>query len=89
MAHKVAGGSKASQKGNVQGKRLGIKKFGGQIVKVGQIILRQRGTKFLPGLNVGLGKDFTIFARKDGVVTFTKNYKKRTVVNVDTTVSAK
>ena len=82
MAHKVAGGSKASQKGNVAGKRLGVKKFGGQFVKIGQIILRQRGTKFLPGLNVGLGRDFTIFARKEGIVSFTKNSKKRTVVSV-------
>ena len=82
MAHKVAGGSKATQKGNVAGKRLGIKKFGGQVVKIGQIILRQRGTKILPGLNVGLGRDFTIFALKDGVVTFSKNYKQRTVVSV-------
>lgn len=82
MAHKVAGGSRASQKGNVAGKRLGLKKFGGQIVKIGQIILRQRGTKYLPGLNVGLGKDYTIFARKVGVVTFSKNSKQRTVVSV-------
>lgn len=88
MAHKVAGGSKARQKGNVAGKRLGVKKYGGELIKTGQIILRQRGTKFLPGKNVGLGKDFTIFAMKNGVVEFKKNSKQRTVVLVKELVAS-
>jgi len=81
MAHKVAGGSKASQKGNVAGKRLGIKIFGNQAIKCGQIILRQRGTKYLPGKNVGLGRDHTIYAKSEGTVAFSVK-KGRTVVNV-------
>lgn len=83
MAHKVAGGSRAAQKGNVAGKRLGVKIYGGQIIKTGQIILRQRGSKFLASLGVGMGKDFTLFAMKNGVVKFSKNSKGRTVVCVD------
>lgn len=83
MAHKVAGGSRASQKGNVAGKRLGVKIYGGQVIKNGQIILRQRGSKFLSGVGVGMGKDFTLFAMKDGVVKFSKNSKGRTVVCVE------
>ena len=88
MAHKVAGGSKARQKGNVAGKRLGVKKYGGELIKTGQIILRQRGTKFLPGKNVGLGKDYTIFAMKNGIVEFKKNSKQRTVVLVKELVAS-
>ncbi len=80
MAHKVASG-KARQQTNVAGKRLGVKIFGGQHVKAGQIIVRQRGTKYHSGLNTGLGRDFTIFAKISGVVSFEKK-KDRTFVNV-------
>jgi len=68
MAHKKAGGSKATQKGNVAGKRLGFKIYAGSTVKAGQIILRQRGTKFHAGNGVGLGNDHTIFATDPGSV---------------------
>ena len=69
MAHKKAGGSTRNGRDS-ESKRLGIKCFGGQRVNAGGIILRQRGTKFHPGQNVGLGKDYTIFARSSGVVKF-------------------
>jgi large subunit ribosomal protein L27 len=65
-------------------KYLGVKMFGGQVIKAGNIIVRQRGTKFKPGINVGIGKDFTLFAKKDGIVEFIKNSKKGKVVNVIT-----
>ncbi len=79
MAHKKAGGSKARQGSNVAGKRLGVKVFGGSKVKEGSIIVRQRGRVFLPGKNAGMGKDFTIFALKAGIVQFEiiKNNRKR------------
>lgn len=70
MAHKKAGGTKARQGGNRAGKRLGIKIFGGQKVRAGQIILRQRGALYKTGENVGVGRDFTLYARKDGVLKF-------------------
>jgi len=73
MAHTKAGG-KTRQHSPRQGKRLGLKIFGGQKVKLGQIIVRQRGTKFHPGEGVGLGRDHTLFALKDGIVEF-KRYK--------------
>ena len=72
MAHKKAGGSKAGQGSNVIGKRLGIKVSGGSVVKPGQIIVRQRGQTFAPGENVGMGKDFTLFALVSGIVRFVK-----------------
>ncbi|MCX6346978.1 MAG: 50S ribosomal protein L27 [Actinobacteria bacterium] len=65
-------------------KYLGVKMFGGQIIKAGNIIVRQRGTKFRPGANVGMGKDFTLFAKTDGVLEFIKNTKKGKVINVVT-----
>ena len=69
MAHKKGGGSsKNNRDSNAQ--RLGIKRFGGQLIKSGTIIVRQRGTKFHPGENVGIGKDDTLFATKDGAVVF-------------------
>lgn len=76
MAHKKSGG--ASRNGrDSHSKRLGVKRYGGQYVKPGEIILRQRGTKVHPGFNVGLGKDYTIFSKIEGVVKFeTKNGKK-------------
>ncbi|MEM5948906.1 50S ribosomal protein L27 [Spirochaetia bacterium 38H-sp] len=69
MAHKKGGGSSKNGRDS-KSKRLGVKRFGGQMVKAGEIIVRQRGTKFHPGNNVGLGKDFTIFAKTEGVVKF-------------------
>jgi len=83
MAHTKAGGSKARQRSNIAGHRLGVKLFGGQVVKTGQIIIRQVGAKFHAGLNVGQGRDFTLFALKDGTVTFAKNRQDKTVVSVN------
>lgn len=69
MAHKKgAGSTKNGRDSNAQ--RLGVKKFGGEIVKAGNILIRQRGMKFKPGSNVGCGKDFTLFALKDGILKF-------------------
>lgn len=70
MAHKKAGGTKARQGGNRAGKRLGVKLFGGERVKAGQIILRQRGALYKAGESVGVGKDFTLFSLKEGLVKF-------------------
>ena len=81
MAHKKAGGSGAAQGGNTAGKRLGIKVFGGGVVKPGQIILRQRGRKVIPGDNVKMGKDFTIFSLIDGVVEFINCSKSKRKVS--------
>jgi large subunit ribosomal protein L27 len=69
MAHKKGGGSSTNGRDS-QGQRLGVKRFGGQIVHAGTILVRQRGTKHKPGLNVGRGKDDTLFARITGVVRF-------------------
>ncbi|MCV2531127.1 MAG: 50S ribosomal protein L27 [Candidatus Lightella neohaematopini] len=76
MAHKKAGGSTRNGRDSI-GKRLGIKRFGGQIVSAGNIILRQRGTTFHPGNYVGMGKDYTLFALTKGQVNFTKGGKNR------------
>lgn len=82
MAHKKAGGSTRNGRDS-QAKRLGVKRFGGQVVSAGSIIVRQRGTKIRPGVNVGLGKDHTIYAKIDGVVQFeTKGREQRKVVNI-------
>ena len=82
MAHKKAGGSTRNGRDS-ESKRLGVKCFGGQKVVPGNIILRQRGTKFHPGTNVGLGKDHTIFATSEGVVKFeTKGPKNRKYISV-------
>ena len=75
MSQKKAGGSSKNGRDSA-GQRLGVKRFGGETVKAGNIIVRQRGTKFSPGQNVGLGKDHTIFALVDGQVTFTKKASK-------------
>tara|TARA_B110000263_G_C15044917_1_gene390296 strand:+ start:161 stop:412 length:252 start_codon:yes stop_codon:yes gene_type:complete len=80
MAHKKAGGSSRNGRDSA-GRRLGVKKFGGQVVISGNIIVRQRGTKFHPGTNVGIGKDHTIFATKDGKVAFKKT-RTRTFISV-------
>lgn len=69
MAHKKGGGSSRNGRDS-QSKRLGVKKFGGEAVRAGNIIVRQRGTKFHPGVNVGLGRDYTLFATTDGYVRF-------------------
>ncbi len=81
MAHKKAGGSSRNGR-DTAGRRLGVKKFGGESVVAGNIIIRQRGTKMKPGLNVGLGKDHTIFALVDGHVKFTKKAEDRVHVSV-------
>jgi large subunit ribosomal protein L27 len=81
MAHKKAGGSSRNGR-DTEGRRLGIKKAGGQSVVAGNIILRQRGTKWKPGQNVGLGRDHTIFALIDGFVEFTRRAEGRVHVSV-------
>ena len=81
MAHKKAGGSSRNGRDSA-GRRLGVKKYGGEVVIPGNIILRQRGTKMFPGMGVGMGKDHTIFATVDGAVTFHKGLKQRTFVSV-------
>ena len=81
MAHKKAGGSSRNGRDSA-GRRLGVKLYGGQAAIAGNIIVRQRGTKFWPGEGVGLGKDHTIFAVSDGAVKFHKGLKGRTFVSV-------
>lgn len=81
MAHKKAGGSSRNGRDSA-GRRLGIKKFGGELVIPGNIIARQRGTKWWPGDNVGMGKDHTIFAMVEGNVKFHTGLKGRTFVSV-------
>ena len=81
MAHKKAGGSSRNGRDSA-GRRLGVKRFGGETVLAGNIIVRQRGTKYLPGKNVGLGKDHTIFSLVDGEVLFTRTKGDRPVVNI-------
>jgi len=76
MAHKKAGGSTRNGRDS-KSKRLGVKKYGGEIVKAGNIIIRQRGTKWHPGINVGLGHDHTLFATKQGKVEFNQRGPKR------------
>lgn len=76
MAHKKAGGSTSNGRDS-QAKRLGIKIFGGQAIKAGNIIVRQRGTKFRPGKNVGMGKDHTLFALIDGKVAFQEKHIRK------------
>ncbi len=81
MAHKKGGGSSRNGRDS-NAQRLGVKRFGGERVSAGSIIVRQRGTKFLPGENVGLGSDDTIFALTDGVVKFERLGKTRKMVSV-------
>ncbi len=81
MAHKKAGGSSRNGRDSA-GRRLGVKKFGGEAVIPGNIIVRQRGTKWWPGENVGMGRDHTIFAMSEGNVTFHKGFKGRTFISV-------
>ena len=85
MAHKKAGGSTRNGRDS-HSKRLGVKKYGGERVVAGNIIVRQRGTKFHPGGNVGCGRDHTLFATADGVVRFeTHGARQRKTVSVDAT----
>jgi large subunit ribosomal protein L27 len=87
MAHKKAGGSSRNGRDSA-GRRLGVKLYGGQSAIPGNIIVRQRGTKFWPGNGVGMGKDHTIFATVDGNVTFHKGLKGRTFISVLPTAEA-
>ncbi|MDA7817765.1 50S ribosomal protein L27 [Sulfurimonas sp.] len=81
MAHKKGQGSTQNNRDSA-GRRLGVKKYGGEVVIPGNIIIRQRGTKVHPGTNVGMGKDHTLFALVEGVVTFERKDKKRQKVSV-------
>ena len=87
MAHKKAGGSSRNGR-DTAGRRLGVKKFGGERVIPGNIIVRQRGTKWHPGINVGIGKDHTLFALEAGSVAFTKKANGRTYVSVNPIMEA-
>ncbi len=87
MAHKKAGGSSRNGRDSA-GRRLGVKKFGGEAVIPGNIIVRQRGTKWWPGEGVGMGRDHTIFATAEGAVSFRKGFKGRTFISVLPAVEA-
>lgn len=83
MAHKKAGGSTRNGRDS-ESKRLGVKRFGGQEVKAGAVLVRQRGTRFHPGVNVGCGKDHTLFAKADGKVVFqVKGPKNRKFISIE------
>jgi large subunit ribosomal protein L27 len=81
MAHKKAGGSSRNGRDSAS-QRRGVKRFGGQFVRAGNILVRQVGTKFHPGQNVGMGKDYTLFAKIDGVVQFERKGKSRSKISV-------
>jgi large subunit ribosomal protein L27 len=81
MAHKKGAGSTKNGRDS-NAKRLGVKKFGGEKVRAGNILIRQRGMKFKPGLNVGCGKDFTLFALKEGTVTFDYQEGRKKRINI-------
>ena len=81
MAHKKGVGSSRNGRGS-ESKRLGIKRYGGQLVRAGSILVRQRGTKFHPGMNVGKGSDDTLFAKIDGVVTFERKDRTRLQISI-------
>ena len=87
MAHKKAGGSSRNGRDS-ESKRLGVKKFGGETVVAGNIIVRQRGTRWYPGNNVGLGKDHTLFALCDGRVAFRDGRQGRKYVHIETIMPA-
>lgn len=82
MAHKKAGGSSRNGRDS-NAQRLGVKRFGGQFVLAGNILVRQRGTKYEPGTNVGIGKDHTLFALIDGIVKFTRRQNDKPVVHIE------
>ncbi|MBW1701167.1 MAG: 50S ribosomal protein L27 [Deltaproteobacteria bacterium] len=81
MAHKKAGGSSKNGRDSA-GQRYGVKRFSGQKVRAGNILIRQKGTKIHPGTNVGLGRDYTVFSKIDGIVTFERFGKNRKRVSV-------
>lgn len=81
MAHKKGGGSSRNGRDS-ESKRLGIKKFGGEVVRAGHILVRQRGTKFHPGENVGMGRDYTLFSTIDGFVRFENINRERKRISV-------
>lgn len=81
MAHKKGAGSTKNGRDS-NSKRLGVKKFGGEKVRAGNILIRQKGMKFKPGINVGCGKDFTLFALKDGIVEFNSKNGKYKRINI-------
>ncbi|NIS63309.1 MAG: 50S ribosomal protein L27 [Proteobacteria bacterium] len=81
MAHKKAGGSSRNGRDSA-GRRLGVKRFSGQVVRSGNILIRQKGTKVYPGENVGMGRDYTLFAKIDGVVKFERRGRDRRQVSV-------
>ncbi|MBN1104856.1 MAG: 50S ribosomal protein L27 [Deltaproteobacteria bacterium] len=81
MAHKKAGGSSRNGRDSA-GQRFGVKRYGGQAVRAGGILVRQKGTKIHPGVNVGVGKDYTLFAKIDGIVSFERFDKTRKRVSV-------
>ncbi len=81
MAHKKAGGSSRNGRDSI-GKRLGVKRFDGQVIRAGNILVRQRGSSFHAGENVGTGKDYTLFALSDGVVKFSRKRQNRKYINV-------
>ena len=81
MAHKKAGGSSRNGRDSA-GRRLGVKRFSGQVVRAGNILVRQKGTKVYPGQNVGMGRDYTLFAKVDGVVRFESKGGNRKQVSV-------
>jgi large subunit ribosomal protein L27 len=81
MAHKKAGGSSSNGRDSI-GKRLGVKRFAGEKVRAGSILVRQRGSIFKPGPNVGMGRDFTLFAKIDGTVQFQNKGKKNRRISV-------
>ncbi|HSM96814.1 MAG TPA: 50S ribosomal protein L27 [Rhizomicrobium sp.] len=83
MAHKKAGGSSRNGRDS-NPKMLGVKVYGGEVINAGNVIVRQRGTKFYPGENVGMGKDHTLFATADGHVSFKTGFKRRQFVSVIT-----
>jgi large subunit ribosomal protein L27 len=87
MAHKKAGGSSGNGRDSI-GKRLGVKRFGGQFVRAGSILVRQRGTKFKPGLHVGLGRDYTLYAKVDGIVHFTNSRSGRRSIRIEPATQA-
>ena len=84
MAHKKSGGSSRNGR-DTEGRRLGIKKYGGESVLAGNILVRQRGTKYYPGTNVGIGRDHTLFSKVEGKVSFQHKALGRTFVSVDPT----
>lgn len=87
MAHKKAGGSSRNGRDSA-GRRLGVKRYAGQLVLAGNILVRQRGTKVYPGANVGMGKDHTLFALSEGIVSFVRKANDRLYVTVTPEVAA-